>query len=242
MRNAAPLSNAERQRLYRERQKRKKAQSATTVTTDTSASVTPKRPKRGGHKPGGSERYQEMRRLAEEADREYAEAEARKPRKPPVPYSDAIADAIIERLEQGEALHAICSSDDMPSHAAVHKWAAEMPDTFGDRYVRARELGYLKWADELDALADGSIEGERRFEPGVVQRHRLQIDTRRWILSKMLPKVFGDKLDVTSAGKPLVVASDLDIAKALAHALAAPALPAPEPIDVEAVPVKPEGE
>jgi hypothetical protein len=182
-----------------------------------------------------------MKRLAEEADRLYAEAEARKPRKPSVPYSDEIADTIIERLEAAESLNAICSTDDMPDQAAVYKWAAQMPDTFGLRYVRAREIGYLKMADELDALAEGTTELERRFEPGVVQRHRLQIDTRRWILSKMLPKVFGDKLDVTSAGKPLASASDLDIAKALAHALA-PALPAPEPIDVEAVPVEPEGE
>ena len=133
----------------------------------------------------------------------------------------------------------------MPSHAAVHKWAAEMPHTFGDKYVRARELGYLKLADELDELAAGLDVGERRFESGVVARHRLQVEQRRWTLSKMLPKVFGDKVDVTSAGKPLVAASDLDIAKALAHALAVPALPAPielEAIEVEAVPVEPEGE
>ena len=130
----------------------------------------------------------------------------------------------------------------MPSHAAVHKWAAEMPTTFGDRYVRARELGYLKLADQLDALAEGTAELERRFEPGVVQRHRLQIDTRRWILSKMLPKVFGDKVDVTSAGQAACSRSDLDLAKALLQVLPSLALPEPEPIDVEAVPVEPEGD
>jgi hypothetical protein len=233
-RNDAPLSNAERQRAYRDRQRLKKSQA-------TQPSPKPPRPKRGGHKPGGSERYQAMKRQAEEADRQHAETQASKPRKPSVYYSDAIADSIIERLERGEPLRSICSTDDMPDQAAVYKWAAEMPDTFGQRYVRARELGYLKMADELDDLADGSELGERRFEPGVVQRHRLQVDTRRWLLSKCLPKIFGDKLDVTSAGKPLAAASDLDIAKALAHALL-PALPAPEPIDVEAVPVKEEGE
>jgi hypothetical protein len=177
-----------------------------------------------------------MKRQAEEADRLYAEAEARKPRKAPVPYSDALADIIIERLEQGEALHAICSSDDMPSHAAVHKWAAEKPDTFGDRYVRARELGYLKWADELEALAEGSIEGERRFESGVVQRHRLQIDTRRWILSKMLPKVFGDKLDVTSDNKPIASLPDLELARRAMHWITS--LKSQDVVDVEVVAIE----
>ena len=54
-----------------------------------------------------------------------------------------------------------------------------------------------------------------------------------------MPKVFGDQIgaDLTTNGQSLYLASDLDIAKALAHALAVPALPAPEPIDVEAVPV-----
>jgi hypothetical protein len=201
-------------------------------------STKPRKPRPGGHKPDGAARYQEARR---EALADIANRLQPKRQKTPVPYSDEIADIIIERLEQGEALHAICSTDDMPSHAAVHKWAAEMPSIFGDRYVRARELGYLKLADELDALAAGLDVGERRFESGVVARHRLQVEQRRWTLSKMLPKVFGDKLDVTSAGKPLASASDLDIAKALAHALA-PALPAPEPIEVEAVPVEAEGE
>jgi hypothetical protein len=163
-----------------------------------------------------------------------------KTRKASVPYSDEIADIIIERLEQGEALHEICSTDDMPTHAAVHKWAAEMPHTFGDNYTRARRLGYLKWADELDQLAAGKDAGERRFDSGVVARHRLQVEQRRWTLSKMLPKVFGDKVDVTSDGKPLVAASDLDIAKALARALTG-SLP-PTVIDAVAIEHKPEGE
>ena len=56
-------------------------------------------------------------------------------------------------------------------------------------------------------------------------------------------KSYGDRLqaDITSAGRSLASASDLDIAKALAHALA-PALPAPTMIEAEAIEVKPEGE
>jgi hypothetical protein len=168
-------------------------------------------------------------------------------RKPSVPYSEAIADIICVRLEAGESLLSICSADDLPSEAAVRKWAADPAHSFSARYARAREAGYLKMADEVIALSDGLEAGTNRFEPGVVQRHRLMVDSRKWVLSKCLPKVFGDRIqaDVTSGGRPLASATDLDIAKALAHALAAPALPAPEPldvIDVEAVPVKPEGE
>ena len=44
----------------------------------------------------------------------------------------------------------------------------------------------------------------------VIARNRLRIDTRKWILSKMLPKVYGDKLiqEVTGAnGGPIALAN-----------------------------------
>lgn len=31
-----------------------------------------------------------------------------------------------------------------------------------------------------------------------IARARLRVDTRKWVLSKLLPKKYGDKLDVTS--------------------------------------------
>jgi hypothetical protein len=181
-----------------------------------------------------------MKREADEADRIWREEQACKAKstKPPVPYSDEIADIILERLKMGESLKSICSTDDMPAEATVREWAGDFSRPFSSNYVRAREQGYLVLADQLEEFASGEELGERRFEPGVVQRHRLQVDTRRWLLSKMLPKVFGDKVDLTSAGQPLQQASSLDLAKALAAALQARALPAPEAvIDVEATEV-----
>ena len=36
-----------------------------------------------------------------------------------------------------------------------------------------------------------------------IQRDRLQADTIKWIMSKLLPKTYGDKLDLTTDGKAL---------------------------------------
>jgi hypothetical protein len=33
-----------------------------------------------------------------------------------------------------------------------------------------------------------------------IQRSRVRIDTRKWLLSKMLPKVYGDKSEVAGTG------------------------------------------
>jgi hypothetical protein len=44
-------------------------------------------------------------------------------------------------------------------------------------------------ADELVEIADGSGDDSEKF----TNRDRLRIDTRKWLLSKALPKVFGDR-------------------------------------------------
>ena len=36
-----------------------------------------------------------------------------------------------------------------------------------------------------------------------IQRSRLRIDTRKWALSKMNPKKYGDKTDITTNGKEI---------------------------------------
>jgi hypothetical protein len=39
----------------------------------------------------------------------------------------------------------------------------------------------------------------------LVQKQRLQVDSRKWLLSKMLPKVYGDKIELSGdASAPLI--------------------------------------
>jgi hypothetical protein len=68
--------------------------------------------------------------------------------------------------------------------------------------------------DELNEIADdGSndyMEKERQdgssftvVDSEHIQRSRLRVDTRKWYLSKVLPKKFGDKVDVTTNGKDI---------------------------------------
>jgi hypothetical protein len=171
-------------------------------------------------------------------------------RKPPVPYSEAVADVIIDRLREGESLLSICQSDDLPSESAVRQWAADPAHPFAPHYARAREVGYLKMADEVIALSDGLEAGANRFDPGVVQRHRLMVDSRKWILSKALPKIYGDRIDARLAdanGEPLQIQTVVAV-RALIEAMpelgALPALASAVPAGVVEVPAassEPEG-
>jgi hypothetical protein len=149
-------------------------------------------------------------------------------------YPPEVIDDIFRRVSHGETLTQACnSSPNYPHPSSVIDWAIKDP-ALAQRYAHAREGQTARWADDI-------VDSVRVATPETANVVRLEIDAKKWLLARLRPAQYGDKLDVTSAGKPLVVASDLDIAKALAHALA-PALPAPEPIEVEAVPVEPEGE
>jgi hypothetical protein len=129
-------------------------------------------------------------------------------RRPPVPYSEEIGDIICDRLRDGETLNSICKSEGMPSESAVRLWASD--DTpFAAKYARARELGYQKMADDLVDIAD---------EAGDPNRNRLRVDTRKWLLSKALPKIYGDKLEVDAKAGLLLVETPAAI-KALLEAL-----------------------
>lgn len=117
-------------------------------------------------------------------------------------YSQDIADAICARLAEGESLRGICRDEGMPSAPTVIRWIRENKP-FAEQYAMAREAGYQLLADQLLEIADDSSRdtyvddnGNTRTDTEVVARSRLRLDTRKWMLSKMLPKVYGDKVEL----------------------------------------------
>ena len=135
-----------------------------------------------------------------------------------VRYSTEIAERICADLAKGMTLKQVCRQDGMPDESSVRQWALEKED-FAPLYARARELGYQVMADELIEIADnGTNDWMKREEErtGVqafvdhdhVTRSRLRLDTRKWLLAKALPKVYGDKLTTENVtlgpdGKPI---------------------------------------
>lgn len=123
-------------------------------------------------------------------------------------YTEKVAKEICDRLADGESLNSICKDDGMPSERTVRTWALDKNHPFSPKYAQAREIGYLKMADELLDIADDGTNDwmVREREDGSstelvnhehIQRSKLRVDTRKWLLSKMLPKVFGDKVQHT---------------------------------------------
>ena len=124
-------------------------------------------------------------------------------------YTEAIAEEICERLAAGESLNAICRSDHMPAETRVRAWVmndqASEDGTgkgFAKRYHEARALGYERLADEILEISDASCMLEGRPDNALVQQARLRTDNRKWFLSKVLPKRFGDKVTAEITGDP----------------------------------------
>jgi len=96
---------------------------------------------------------------------------------------------------------------------------------FHSFYTRAREIGYHRMADELIDIADDSSndvmlkEGRNGTFAAVdhenINRSRLKVDTRKWLLSKALPKLYGPLLgggDMDAGGIRLILTgSDVDV-------------------------------
>jgi hypothetical protein len=125
-------------------------------------------------------------------------------------YTEAIAAEICDRLENGEPLNEICRSPHMPDPKAVRKWVHDRPG-FGPRYARAKSIGYERLADEVIEIGDSPCLGPNGYvDNAAVQRARLMSDNRKWLLSKVLPKIYGDKVEISGdASAPLLTRIEL---------------------------------
>ena len=129
-----------------------------------------------------------------------------RPRGRPSRYSDEIAAEICRRISLGESLVSVTNDPAMPSETTVIRWLSDdRYSEFRAMYVRARGQQAEHWADELIDLADSA-----RGQPGhpadqaEVQALRLAVDTRKWVLSKLLPRRYGDRIDVQQDGQLVV--------------------------------------
>lgn len=151
-------------------------------------------------------------------------------------FTQELADAICERLADGESLRAICADEAMPARATVFKWLADNP-AFSDQYAHARaEQADAIFDDILDIADDGSNDWMERKDADeqnigwrengeALRRSALRVDARKWVLAKLAPKKYGDKATLALTGEgggpvEMVHTTDRDRAKAAAAILA----------------------
>lgn len=121
--------------------------------------------------------------------------------------SEAIK-AALNKMGEGETLKACCKIYELPYMQTWH--AIHASDELSELYARAREAYAHAKVQQIHEVAD--------TEPDV-QRARLKCDNIKWEASKVIPKVYGDKLDVNHGGN-INTATDAQIEARLSALLA----------------------
>lgn len=121
---------------------------------------------------------------------------------------------IIKLISEGRSVRSIIDGADrklIPSMPTFYEWLEENEE-YSKRYARACESRAELIFEEILEIADDSEkdtlideDGNERINTEFVQRSRLKIDARKWMLGKMQPTKYGDKTIIEGGDKPIVI-------------------------------------
>lgn len=112
-------------------------------------------------------------------------------------YKPEIAVRILERLCAGESERRACEAEGI-SRATIDKWKKREPD-FESQYPQARARGLVTLGDRILWLLEEvlNVVNDTTLEPAEksvrLQGYKVILDNLKWMLSKMLPKIYGDR-------------------------------------------------
>lgn len=130
-------------------------------------------------------------------------------------FDQARADLICQMLATGDkSLRAICEEVGTPKGTFLG-WVFENKE-LADQYARARMTYVEGMADDIHFISDTQEKGITRTtkadggieekEGDMIEHRRLRIEARKWLLGKIAPKKYGDKLALAGDGEsPLTV-------------------------------------
>ncbi|EED0293263.1 terminase small subunit-like protein [Escherichia coli] len=104
-------------------------------------------------------------------------------------YTEEKALEICELVADGQSINKISKLPGMPNRSTILKWFRDVPE-FSTMYARAKEIGFEVLADEIIDLADAEVNTDK----DQLRRHQLMIDTRKWLLAKLQPRKYGERV------------------------------------------------
>lgn len=121
----------------------------------------------------------------------------------PTTYTEELASEMCERIACGESVRAVCKDKGMPVLSTFFLWLSKH-DEFSKQYAKAKELSIEALAEEMFDIADnggndwievnGDSDSKSAYKANGenIQRSKLRVDTRKWYLSKIAPKKYGE--------------------------------------------------
>lgn len=131
----------------------------------------------------------------------------------PSKYTPQLGERICAEIAAGRSVRAICEDEWCPVSSTIFYWLAGNKQ-FSEQYAQAREQQAELFAEQIIEIADDARNDfmERETEKGAIvlcdheniNRSRLRVDARKWVVSKILPKKYGDSVKVGDMqGNPL---------------------------------------
>ena len=137
----------------------------------------------------------------------------------PTKFTPELADLICSKIAtSSRSLKTICDGEEMPAVRTVMYWLRDNAD-FLQQYTRAKEDQADFLAEEMiDIADDGSNDfmtiqkGDASYEvenKEWTSRSKLRVETRKWIASKLKPKKYSERVDITTDGDKLSTGTQL---------------------------------
>jgi len=121
---------------------------------------------------------------------------------------------LIDRITSGRSLSSVLREADMPVLQTV-QLKLERDEQYRAKYDKAVQDRADRLADEIMDLADEAMPEwlEGSGASAWVQQKRLQVDARKWVASKLKPRTYGDRLDVSVTDNRISVLGALEQAQ-----------------------------
>lgn len=124
------------------------------------------------------------------ASKQKASSQANGGKKPtgrPSSYTEELGRRVCELLASGKPLTPkVTKENGLPDPTTIYRWT-EDNEAFRMDYTRARQYQAHVYADQIIELADTAEDANLA---------RIQVDTRKWYASKVIPKLYGDRQDI----------------------------------------------
>lgn len=120
----------------------------------------------------------------------------------PSKYTPELAEIICKIVATNPlGLPRLCAMfDEMPNPDTIRVWRWEKAE-FSAKYAEAKRFQAELMAESIDEVYESlgahyyhDKDGALRVDSGLVAHARLMIDSKKWMASKLAPKIYGDKM------------------------------------------------
>ena len=125
-----------------------------------------------------------------------------------------LAELVPEYMADGLSMRQSCIKAGLTAQTFLR--AVDASPALAERYAQARGALLDAMVDQILTLADAPVPvlENGATDPGMVRQRQLQIDARRWVLSKLAPNKYGDRLDVSVSDSRISISGALAAAQA----------------------------